>query len=88
MSALSTDQKSTIKRICALLSTDWDPIGVSDEPNSESEYDSYGLRIFGKIQRGCSVAEIAKFLIEIEIDLGLTPNVERAERVAHKLLAL
>jgi len=40
----------------------WDPIGVSDEPNAQDEYDGYIGRVFELLTTGGSDTEIVEYL--------------------------
>jgi hypothetical protein len=40
----------------------WDPIGISDEPNAEDEYDGYIGRIFELLVTGGSDDEVIGYL--------------------------
>jgi hypothetical protein len=40
----------------------WDPIGISDEPNAQDEYDGYIGRIFELLMVGRSDKEIIEYL--------------------------
>ena len=65
-----------------LLMTEWDPIGVADYPEAADEYDSYVLRVGGKLRAGASADEIAGFLTHVRRDLmGLFSHAE-ADRAA------
>jgi hypothetical protein len=41
----------------------WDPIGISDEPNAQDEYDSYIGRVFELLATGGSDKEIIEHLL-------------------------
>jgi hypothetical protein len=41
----------------------WDPIGVSDEPNAQDEYDGYIGRVFELLTTGGSDTEIIEHLL-------------------------
>ena len=73
-------------RVRAILSTDWDPIGIRDVPEAKDEYEPYVTPIANKLIAAISVSELSRFLLEIEIDsLGLNGNRDRARAVAEKL---
>ena len=67
----------------------WDPIRVGDVPKVADEYDAYTLPIVRMVADGTSVAELSRYLLEIETDrLGLKGDPDRARLVAAKLLSL
>ncbi len=50
----------------------WDPIGVQDEPNAADEYDGYLGDILTLLERGASADELATYLLNVEtIRMGL-----------------
>ena len=76
----------TFDEIRKILVQDWDPIGVGDTTEGFDEYESY----IGTVRKLSAEidpkAEIKKYLCSVEIELGLSPNRARAERVAQKLI--
>ena len=54
---------------------DWDPIGVSDEPGAQDEYDDYAAHICSRLLDDSSTdAELAAYLAHIETEwMGLWP---------------
>jgi hypothetical protein len=53
--------------IRTVLMTQWDPIGVKDEPMAADEYDMYIGGIYGLLTRSASASAISDHLREIEI---------------------
>ena len=49
----------------------WDPIGVRHEPLAASEYDSYMLPLARKLREGASATDVATFLDEAKVRIGL-----------------
>ena len=80
-----------MEAIRRILVSDWDPIGVMDDPEwPRDEYDSYIGDLYSFIQRGESVEFIARHLCFIEdkrMGLGAAPTSARI-RVAEMLVAL
>jgi IS1 family transposase len=77
------------ERVAALLRQEWDPIGVHDVPAARDEYDAYVGAIAGLLRRRTTTANLAAVLVRIESeDMGLRPDLARAERVAAALLKL
>ncbi len=69
--------------------TDWDPIGVADEPDAQDEYDSYIEGIYQLLQKHCSAADLIEHLYNIQTKyMGLWCKRTDLEPVAHKLHAL
>ena len=83
--------RDAMEAIRIILVSDWDPIGVMDDPEwPRDEYDSYISELHSFIRRGESVEFIARHLCFIEdkrMGLGATPASARI-RVAEKLVAL
>ncbi len=72
-----------------VLLHEWDPIGVSDEPDAQDEYDSYVGRIQGMLTRHEPRHAIVEHLWNIETHLmGLTGNLRHTEAIADRLLAV
>ena len=58
--------------VAAFLMTNWDPIGVSDVPEAQDEYDSYVPEFVALLTRDASDGEIAHALYRIEtVTMGL-----------------
>lgn len=75
--------------IKSALLNDWDPIGVKDIPNAESEYDGYVSELYNMIVQGKSKREIIDCLWWIEIEhMGLPGNRQATESFTEKLLSL
>jgi hypothetical protein len=85
----SRNWKADVEAIRKILLTDWAPIGA-DVP--DDEYDGYIGGIYGRMQRGATVEELAQHLDSIESDaMGLTINQKvtiRNLEVSRALLAL
>jgi hypothetical protein len=76
-----------IGAIRQLLRTEWDPLGVGDEPGALDEYDSCAGRLFAMTRRGASAEELADFLACSETEMtGGAPDLPRANRVVGMLL--
>jgi hypothetical protein len=54
--------RGEIRRV---LMSDWDPIGVRDEPNAQDEYDSYLGDVFDLLTGGASDERISEHLWRI-----------------------
>jgi len=55
-----------------LLMSEWDPIGVSDEPMASDEYDGYIGPLLEMLERGPSAPEIVDYLRWVEVErMGL-----------------
>ncbi|QCK86625.1 hypothetical protein E8L99_13090 [Phreatobacter aquaticus] len=76
------------QRIRQILMAHWDPIGIADVPACADEYDDYVRVLVRHLAGEMSQAGLAAYLVDIEIAwMGLTPNPDRAQRVAALLLA-
>ena|SRR5687767_4899469 len=76
--------------IARLLTEEWDPIGVRDEPEAADEYDAYVGGVYRLLASGASKESIAEHLATIERD---RMGFERARAkallpVAEKLMKL
>ncbi|CAG4890764.1 hypothetical protein [Paraburkholderia saeva] len=72
-----------------VLLRDWDPIGIGREDAEKDEYDAYVTRICALIVQRQSVEEVIDYLLWAETEqMGLQADVERARRVAGKLIQL
>jgi hypothetical protein len=84
--------KFDVKAIRRILPTEWNPIGFGAFDVPDDEYDSYIGGIYGRMQSGVSVEELAQHLSTIESDqMGLAVNSRVSDRnlqVANALLAL
>ncbi len=71
-----------------VLLHEWDPLGVSQCPEAQDEYDSYVGGVYRLLASGAAVAEIDQHLRDIEVRLmGLCGATDRSA-VAQKLLSL
>lgn len=77
------------RQIASILLLIWDPIGVSDEPKAQDEYDGYVSGVFQLIEQGQPENAIADHLLAIERDrMGLPGDIARARAAARKLAVL
>lgn len=74
-------------RVRAILTKDWDPIGVGNEPKAAAEYDDYALSVIAMIRARQSADAVAEYLLTIERrKMGLAGDAARARTVATRLL--
>ena len=67
----------------------WDPIGISDEPNAQDEYDGYLGGVYELLVGGASDKQIADHLGRIvEERMGLDPQGESSEKTIRALRAI
>jgi hypothetical protein len=77
------------EKIRTILLHDWDPIGVSDLPDAQDEYDSYVHPISEMLNQGKSVNEIYTYLQWVVNDYMCLDGNEDVERaIAEKLVNL
>jgi hypothetical protein len=76
--------------IAQILLRDWDPIGVSDIPEAQDEYDSYVGGVYRLLASQCSADNVIDYLANIESQtMGLSPVArEKLRPVATRLIAL
>lgn len=73
-----------------VLFYDWDPIGVSDQPHLNDEYDSYIGPVYRMLSENRSEKALADFLFRTERnDIGVgTTSADRLLPIARKLLSI
>ncbi|TWC77151.1 hypothetical protein FB593_11813 [Rhizobium sp. SJZ105] len=86
------DRKADRAIIRKTLLTEWDPIGVSDIPEAQDEYDAYADTVFGMLaNQTASVDAIAQYLFRIATEhMGLShPELtERCDKAAKAIVEL
>ncbi|MBB4294016.1 hypothetical protein GGE16_006113 [Rhizobium leguminosarum] len=85
------DRKANRAIIRKILLTEWDPIGVSDIPEAQDEYDAYADTVCGMlVNQTASVDAIAQYLFKIATEhMGLSyPGLaERCDKAARAVAA-
>ncbi|MGD8520816.1 MAG: hypothetical protein PVF56_06690 [Desulfobacterales bacterium] len=72
-----------------ILLKEWDPIGVSDIPEANDEYDSYVSGVYKRLISRSTQKELYDFLWEVETQhMGLIGNRSHTEAIAKKLIKL
>jgi hypothetical protein len=80
------DLLQTVRRI---LFTEWDPIGVNDNPLCENEYDSYAPAICRLLREGADEGKVVSHLNRLQKDsMRLSATEEHNRRFARRLLSL
>ena len=76
-----------IGSIRSILLSDWDPIGIGDNPNLSDEYDRYINAILHLLLNNTNVEDIANTLTRIERNEMsiIKPNSSNSYKVAQKL---
>lgn len=75
--------------IRGILLHDWDPIGVSDVPEAQDEYDAYVGRVYAMVVRHAPKEEISDFLWHVLVtSMGLSGDPAHTARVAERLARL
>jgi hypothetical protein len=82
--------KEIQEAIRAILVRHWDPIGVSDLPMAQDEYDSYIGPVYRVLSSSRSEEEIISFLSHVEANMmGFgAPDRDRLRKVASQLMAV
>lgn len=81
--------KEVQEEVRQILLHEWDPLGVSDVPEAQDEYDSYVGGIYRLLASGASEHQIVERLHNLEtVSMGLNSNRERLKSVAEKLAKL
>jgi hypothetical protein len=84
-----SDNKEITDKVRAILLTEWDPIGIVDEPKAQDEYDTYTGPVLKLVLAGVSVNALADYLVGIERDrMELVGDRARATRAARHLVSL
>jgi hypothetical protein len=82
-------RSDVIMAVRRVLLSDWDPIGVCDEPQAQDEYDDYVPDIVRLLREGAGANTLANHLLRIEAEeMCLPSNPERARHAAMKLKQL
>jgi hypothetical protein len=76
-----------IEKIRDVLISDWDPIGVGDNPNLREEYDSTLSPLLAALSKGAGEEELASILAAAETRFGIVSDDARRERTVTKLMA-
>jgi hypothetical protein len=66
----------------------WDPIGISDEPNAQDEYDSYIGRVFELLTTGGSDQDIIEYLLWATDRMGMDGSKVSLQTVTSALRAI
>lgn len=74
-------------RVRVILTKDWDPIGVGNEPKAADEYDDYVPSVAAMVRARQSADAVAEYLLTIERrQMGLAGDAALARSVAATLL--
>jgi hypothetical protein len=78
------------KAVREVLTRDWDPLGVGDNPSLQDEYDSYVGPVCRFLLSGGEHKAISDYLRQVQqIDLGLLLiDAERDRKIAGLLISL
>ena len=72
-----------------VLLHEWDPIGVSDIPEAQDEYDSYVGGVYKRLISRTKENDLFEYLWNIETDhMGLTGDRQHTMNITKKLLDL
>ncbi len=91
---MNESEREIQRQIGEVLLRQWDPIGVADELEAHSEYESYVGGVYGLLVRSATSREIAERLVRIETErLGfedsrwrmLVPVAKRLQRLYARL---
>ena len=75
--------------IRTVLLTEWDPIGVSQVPEAQDEYDSYVGGVYKLLITHANRNELFLHLWQIETEhMGLSGNRQQTEAIVDRLLKL
>lgn len=86
MSDRAQKAKQYHEAIHRILLYDWDPIGVSDIPEAQDEYDSYVGGVYRLLITRATQHQIFDFLWDVETNrMGLFGNRSRTQNIAEQL---
>ena len=86
---LGRDNNRFLEAIGRVLHYEWDPIGVSDMPEAEGEYDLYIGEIQGMLVRREPKERVVDHLMWIVTDrMGLSGDRRHAESITDRLIGL
>lgn len=81
--------RGAIALIKRILLNEWDPIGISELPEAQDEYDAYAPVVYQLLSRHAAASEVFEYLWQIETKhMGLRGDREKTEEIAEKLVAL
>jgi hypothetical protein len=82
--------KQLMESVRAVLLSEWDPLGVADNPSCRDEYDRYVATACRLLREGADEHKLAAYLSQVqEVAMGLSRvDSERDRSVARRLLAL
>jgi len=81
--------KELISGVRNILFSEWDPVGVNDNPNLQDEYDRYIGRIIQMLSEDSSIHDLVKLLKDIEVnEIGCSTSDAIVFNTAKKLLKL
>lgn len=81
--------RDALALIRRLLLEEWDPIGVSQFPKAQDEYDAYAPDLYQLLSRGATSSEVFEHLWRLETDrMGLRGDREKTQNIAEKLVTL
>jgi hypothetical protein len=83
--------KEVSEKIKSILLYDWDPIGVSDVPEAQDEYDSYVGGVLKLLTSDASEHQLVKHLHQLEtVAMGLPSDAgaDHLKTAARKLMQL
>ncbi len=76
-------------RLCRIMNSDWDPIGLRPLDDEDTEYLAYSSRVYAMLKEERGPAEIAAYLDEVSAErMSLEPDRGRSARAAAKIFAL
>jgi hypothetical protein len=89
MNDFRTKESDAQALIKSILLRDWDPIGVSQFPEAQDEYDTYVPEVYRMLSRRAEVLEVFEYLFWLETKhMGLSGNRPKTEKIAERLAAL
>lgn len=84
---LTQPEKELYRRVDEVIHYLWDPIGVSEIPQSRDEYFSYYPKVFSLLIEKAGEEEIVEYLLSIQEDMGLPAGPESNKR-AHEIVEI
>ncbi|ESU21253.1 hypothetical protein NAT47_12380 [Flavobacterium sp. HXWNR69] len=86
---MTQKQKILYQKIDEILWKSWDPIGLNDNENCRSEYQSYTRYIFKLKVEGADKVKISNHLHQLTtVSMGLSGNKKHCDEIAQEIFDL
>lgn len=73
------EHSGALRTIGDLLLTQWDPLGLQDQPGPHVEYSTHAKAVYGLLARGASSTQVARYLHSVESGEMHRPDLASAD---------